>query len=105
VLGLLARDGTAVVKSSIMLGLGEREDEVRVTLRDLRSAGVQIVTIGQYLRPKGGDLPVSRYVTPAEFQEHAAFARSIGFRAVLSGPLVRSSYRASEAFEAIRPGG
>jgi lipoic acid synthetase len=105
VLALLANEGTAVTKSSLMLGLGEEPREVSTALRDLRSAGVDIVTIGQYLRPKGGDLPVSRYVTPAEFEEHAAFARSIGFRSVLSGPLVRSSYHASEALEAVKSGG
>jgi lipoic acid synthetase len=88
-----------------MLGLGEEATEVRRALRDMRDAGVSIVTIGQYLKPKGASLPVVRYVEPAEFEEHAAFARSIGFRAVLSGPLVRSSYHASEAFERLFSGG
>ncbi|MDD1770979.1 MAG: lipoyl synthase [Methanomassiliicoccales archaeon] len=105
VLCFLAHEGVPVVKSSLMLGLGEEASEVRRSLRDMRGAGVTIVTIGQYLRPKGASLPVVRYVEPVEFEEHAAFARSIGFRAVLAGPLVRSSYHASEAYDRLFSGG
>ena len=81
-------------KSSLMLGLGETREEVRSTMRDLRRAGVDILSMGQYLRPKGGPLPVSRYLTPEEFEELKREAYDMGFRFVASGPLVRSSYRA-----------
>ncbi|MEM7403442.1 MAG: lipoyl synthase [Myxococcota bacterium] len=84
-------------KSGLMLGLGEQLDEVRQALRDLRAAQVSIVTLGQYLQPSGRHTPVVRFVPPAEFDELAAFARSIGFAHVESGPLVRSSYHAEKA--------
>ena len=84
------------VKSGLMLGLGESDEEVRRTLRDLREAGVSIVTIGQYLPPSAAHWPLARYVTPAEFEAFGAFARELGFRAVASAPLVRSSYHAGE---------
>jgi len=80
-----------------MLGLGEEEGEVRETLADLRAAGVDIVTIGQYLAPDAGHLPVERYATPGEFSALAAHARELGFLHVESGPLVRSSYHAERA--------
>jgi lipoic acid synthetase len=83
-----------VVKSGIMLGLGESLDEVRATLADLRSAGVAILTIGQYLRPSAAHLPVVRYVPPEEFRDLAAAGRELGFQHVEAGPLVRSSYHA-----------
>lgn len=79
-----------------MLGLGENDGEVRRTLRDLREAGVSIVTIGQYLPPSAAHWPLARYVTPEEFEAYGAFARELGFRAVASAPLVRSSYHAGE---------
>ncbi len=101
VLSLLAHEGVPAVKSSLMLGLGESDVEVRQALRDMKDAGVEIVTIGQYLMPKGATLAMARYVEPREFEEHAAYARSIGFRSVLAGPLVRSSYHASEAFDIV----
>ncbi|HSM92099.1 MAG TPA: lipoyl synthase [Anaeromyxobacteraceae bacterium] len=91
-----------VTKSSLMVGLGERQEEVEETLRDLRRAGVEIVTIGQYLRPSGRHLPVTEWVSPAAFGAFAAAARRLGFRGVASGPLVRSSYRAGELFARAR---
>lgn len=81
-------------KSGLMLGLGERDDEVLRALADLRRAGVSLLTIGQYLRPSPEHLPVERYVAPAEFETWAERARALGFRDVASGPLVRSSYQA-----------
>jgi lipoic acid synthetase len=92
-------DSDVLTKSSLMLGLGEREDEVLSTLEDLRSAGVQMVTMGQYLRPKGGRLAVSEYVHPEVFERYRRLAVDMGFRHVSSGPLVRSSFNAHEAFE------
>jgi lipoic acid synthetase len=83
-------------KSSLMLGLGEEADEVRTALRDLRAAGAEFVTLGQYLRPTPDHLPVQRYVTPAEFEAWRVEAESMGFLVAASGPLVRSSYRAGE---------
>jgi len=87
-----------VTKSSIMLGLGETENEVLQTLRDLRSVGVSIVTLGQYLRPTLKHLPVKEYVTPERFEWYAEEARKMGYLYVASGPLVRSSYKAAELF-------
>jgi lipoic acid synthetase len=86
-------------KSGLMLGLGESLSEVETTLRDLRSAGCGIVTIGQYLRPSAANLPVSRYYTPGEFDELGRVATALGFGHVESGPLVRSSYHAHEQSE------
>jgi len=86
-----------LTKSSLMLGLGETDAEIEQTLTDLRAAGVDIVTLGQYLRPTPNHLPVQRYVTPAEFDRYRASALSRGFLECVSGPLVRSSYRAEQA--------
>jgi lipoic acid synthetase len=98
-LELLKRHGSGrLCKSSIMLGLGEREDEVRAALRDLRSAGVDVVTLGQYLQPSPGHLPVAEYVPPARFDRWREEAAEIGFLFCASGPLVRSSYKAGELF-------
>jgi lipoic acid synthetase len=83
-------------KSSIMLGVGEEEHEVEETLRDLLSVGVNIVTLGQYLQPTPAHLRVSRYVAPEEFERWKMRALDMGFEACASGPLVRSSYKASE---------
>lgn len=94
VLRLAAEAGLAA-KSGIMLGLGETREEVEGTLRDLRAAGVSIVTVGQYLRPDADHLPVARYAPPEEFAELARFARRIGFLHAECGPLVRSSYHAA----------
>ena len=87
-------------KSGLMVGLGEEWDEVLGTLRDLRSAGCRIVTIGQYLRPSLANVPMSRYYTPSEFAELKAYGLELGFGHVESGPLVRSSYHAHEQTEA-----
>ncbi len=97
-LSLLSRArqlGAPVTKSGFMLGLGEERREIGEILSGLREARVDIVTIGQYLRPTGGHLPVSRFVTPAEFEEIRREALALGFRHVEAGPLVRSSYHAS----------
>jgi lipoic acid synthetase len=88
-------------KSGLMVGLGEEWDEVVATLRDLRSADVNIVTIGQYLRPSLANLPMVRYYTPAEFAELKRIALELGFGHVESGPLVRSSYHAHEQYAAV----
>ena len=89
---------SVVTKSSIMLGLGEAEDEVVATMSALRDAGVEVLTLGQYLRPTAWHLPVQRYVTPEEFDDWRAEGEAMGFACVASGPLVRSSYRAGEYF-------
>ena len=83
-------------KSGLMLGLGETRPEVVATLEDLRSAGCQRLTLGQYLRPSLAHIPVARYWQPEEFAELGALARGLGFTQVRSGPLVRSSYHAGE---------
>jgi lipoic acid synthetase len=88
-----------LTKSSIMLGLGESEDEILATARDLREAGVAIFTMGQYLAPTGNHHPVRRYYTPEEFAELGAQAKALGFQHVESAPLVRSSYMAHRALE------
>lgn len=87
------------VKSGLMVGLGETREELAAAFRDLRGAGVDILTVGQYLRPTQGAVPVARFVPPEEFDEIGDEARRIGFRSVVAGPLVRSSYHAAEAFE------
>lgn len=87
-----------VTKSSIMLGLGERDEEVLQAMRDLREAQVKIITLGQYLRPTHKHLEVKSFVTPEKFDWFAQAARDLGFEYVASGPLVRSSYKASELF-------
>lgn len=91
-------DPNIVTKSSVMLGLGERREEVLQALKDLRSAGVDIVTMGQYLQPTIKHLPVTEYVLPEKFDEYKKDAERMGFLYVVSGPFVRSSYKASEPF-------
>ncbi len=86
-----------LTKSSLMLGLGESDEEIAQTLHDLRAAGVDIVTLGQYLQPTTHHLPVERFVTPAQFDAYRAQALGLGFLECVSGPLVRSSYRAEQA--------
>ena len=86
-----------LTKSSLMLGLGESEAEIEATLLDLRAAGVDLVTLGQYLRPTVNHLPVERFVTPAEIDRYRGQALALGFLECVSGPLVRSSYRAEQA--------
>lgn len=87
-----------LTKSSIMVGVGETDEEVAETLADLRAARVDLVTVGQYLRPSEKHAKVDRYVEPSRFQEYERLGRSLGFAFVASGPLVRSSYHAAEAF-------
>ena len=83
-------------KSGLMLGLGENQEEVVAVLSDLREAGVDVVTLGQYLQPTRAHLPVERFYTPEEFDAFGDHAYSLGFRSVASGPLVRSSYHAEQ---------
>ena len=90
----------ALTKSGIIVGLGEDWDELLVAMRDLRAARVDILTIGQYLRPSDEHLPIARWYTPDEFAELKRYGMTIGFRHVESGPLVRSSYHAWEQVEA-----
>lgn len=97
----LAKAGV-VVKSGLMVGLGESDEEVVQTLADLREAGVRIVTIGQYLRPTAEHFPVAEYVTPEQFEEYRLKALSMGFDFCASAPLVRSSYLADEAAASLR---
>jgi lipoic acid synthetase len=89
-------------KSGLMVGLGETIEEVTGVLKDLAAAGVDIVTIGQYLRPSGTQLPVARFYTPDEFAALKREGEGIGIRHVESGPLVRSSYHAHEQTQAYR---
>jgi lipoic acid synthetase len=90
---------SVLAKTSLMLGLGESDAEILETLGDLRAAGVDIVTLGQYLRPTLNHLPVERFVTPEEFANYRDQGLALGFLEVVSGPLVRSSYRAERALE------
>lgn len=91
-----ARDLTVRTKTGLMLGLGETRDELLDVLADLRAAGCEMLTLGQYLRPGPAQLPVVRYLPPEEFDELGELARRIGFAQVASGPMVRSSYHARE---------
>jgi lipoyl synthase len=87
-------------KSGLMVGLGETPEEVEAVMRDLRAAGVDIVTVGQYLRPSAAHLEVSEFVPPEVFERYAKTARSMGFAGVASAPFVRSSYHAGELAQA-----
>jgi lipoic acid synthetase len=87
-------------KTGIILGMGETTEEIEAVMRDLREVDVDILTLGQYLRPSDGHIPLDRYVTPDEFRHLREFGMSIGFRHVESGPLVRSSYHAWEQVQA-----
>ncbi len=104
VLAELKALGARFTKSSLQLGLGETDDEVRACLGDLRASGVDIVTLGQYLRPSPKHLPVRAFVPPEEFARWKEEAEALGFLFVASGPLVRSSYRAGELFLKARLG-
>jgi len=88
-----------ITKTSLMLGLGETDEEILQTFDDLREIGVDIVTLGQYLRPTKNHLSVERWVTPEEFDRYRVIGLEKGFMEVPSGPLVRSSYRADRVFE------
>ena len=92
-------DNKMVTKSGIMLGLGESEDEVIETLKDLRNSGCDIITIGQYMQPSEKHIKMVRYIHPDEFKNYETIAYKLGFKAVASSPLVRSSYKALESFE------
>ena len=94
VLKYLKEQGVNRTKSGIMLGLGEKEDEVIQTLHDLRNADVDVVTIGQYLQPSKKHLGVKEFITPEQFEKYEAIGKDLGFRHVESGALVRSSYKA-----------
>jgi lipoic acid synthetase len=85
-------------KSGLMVGLGETRAELTQTLRDLRACGVDMLTVGQYLKPEPGLAEVARYYTPEEFAQIKAEAQALGFEKVASGPFVRSSYNAKEQF-------
>ncbi len=94
-------DPEVLTKSGIMVGLGETMEEVKAVMDDLCSWNVDILTIGQYLQPTKGHLPIERYYTPQEFEEFERYGREIGFRWVESGPLVRSSYHAEQQVRAL----
>jgi lipoyl synthase len=96
VLKYLKAQGVRRTKSGIMLGLGETEEEVIQTMRDLRDNDVDIVTIGQYLQPSKKHLPVKEYITPEQFEKYEKIGKEMGFRHVESGALVRSSYHAEK---------
>jgi lipoic acid synthetase len=91
----------ALTKSGLMIGLGESETDIRRTFADLRQAGCDLLTIGQYLQPTPAHPPVARYYAPDEFAALAVAARAAGFREAVSGPLVRSSYQAGRLFESV----
>ena len=91
-----SKDAGLLTKSGIMVGLGEEWEEVRDTVGQIRAAGADVLTVGQYLRPSPEHLPVLRYYTPGEFEEIKRYALSLGYPHVESGPLVRSSYHADE---------
>jgi lipoic acid synthetase len=94
-----ARDFGLITKSNLILGLGEEKSEISQALNDLRSAGCNLITITQYLRPSPRHHPVERWVKPQEFVDLATEARALGFLGVMSGPLVRSSYRAGQLYK------
>jgi lipoyl synthase len=93
------------VKSGLMLGLGETEDEILRTLDDLLGSGCRILTLGQYLQPTKNHIPVNRFITPEEFHAWQEKALEMGFRQVVSGPFVRSSYHAGELFRTLKAPG
>ncbi|MFA5100052.1 MAG: lipoyl synthase [Candidatus Omnitrophota bacterium] len=90
-----------ITKSSIMLGLGENEYDVYAAMEHLRRAGVDILTLGQYLAPSDKHYPVREYIHPGQFAQYGEYAKQFGFRAVLSGPLVRSSFCAGELYHSL----
>ncbi len=95
-------DSGVVTKSSLLLGLGETDEEVLEALADLQAAGTDVVVLGQYLRPTAREIPVVRYVRPEEFRRWEERARALGFAAVVAEPLARTSFRAAEAYAALR---
>jgi lipoic acid synthetase len=99
-----AKQAGFVTKSGLMLGIGEADDEIAATLRDMAAEKMDILTLGQYLRPSAQHLPLFRWVTPEDFARWKQFSLDLGFRVVESGPLVRSSYHADEQSDALVPG-
>jgi lipoic acid synthetase len=95
----MAREFGLITKSNLILGLGETREEISQALVDLHGAGCDLITITQYLRPTNKHHPVERWVKPEEFVELAAEAKEVGFLGVMSGPLVRSSYRAGKLYK------
>lgn len=93
-----SRAAGLVTKTNLILGMGETRNEISETLRDLHAAGAELITITQYLRPTPRHHPIERWVTPEEFEELEAEAREVGFTGIMSGPLVRSSYRAGRLY-------
>lgn len=94
--------GTSFVKTSIMLGLGETDDEIAETIRDIHDTGCDILAISQYLQPSKEHAPLDRYVTPEQFDEYKRIALDAGIKYVVSSPLVRSSYLAADALDAVK---
>ncbi|HSO70725.1 MAG TPA: lipoyl synthase, partial [Arachnia sp.] len=94
----MSREAGLVTKSNLILGMGETREEISQALQDLHDAGAELITITQYLRPNATLHPIDRWVTPEEFEDLADEARGIGYSGVLSGPLVRSSYRAGRLY-------
>jgi lipoic acid synthetase len=107
ILGAVKRlDPTILTKSAIILGMGETEEEILRSMKDLREAAVDILTLGQYLRPSEHHIPLDRWVTPEEFRRWKEIGENeLGFRHVESGPLVRSSYHAKEQAREVEAGG
>ena len=95
-------DPTTFTKSGVMVGLGETKEEVMQVMDDMRSAGVDFITIGQYLQPTRKHAPIDRFVTPEEFKAYEAIARAKGFLMVSSSPLTRSSHHAGEDYARLR---
>jgi lipoic acid synthetase len=93
-----------ITKSGLMLGLGEHKDEVIAVIEDLREAGCDCLTLGQYLPPSTKHYPLGRYITPQEFEEYRAIGEELGFDCVFSAPLVRSSFRAAEMYQQVMAG-
>jgi lipoic acid synthetase len=98
----MARAAGMVTKSNLILGMGETREEISQALRDLRDAGCDLITITQYLRPSARHHPVERWVRPEEFVALREEAEDLGFAGVMSGPLVRSSYRAGRLYQQAR---
>jgi lipoic acid synthetase len=98
-----AKDADLTTKSGLILGMGESADEVRIAIADLRNVGVDLLTIGQYLRPSSQHLPVVHWWHPDEFAALKEYAESLGFAHVEAGPLVRSSYHAREGASRMEP--
>jgi lipoic acid synthetase len=97
-----ARDPAQFTKSGLMVGLGESKEEVMQVMDDMRSAGIDFLTIGQYLQPTRRHAAIDRYVEPAEFKAYEAIARAKGFLMVSSSPLTRSSHHAGDDFARLR---